>query len=90
MPTRLIIKEDYVSPKEFLEALKLHFDTLKTDQLYLPVVAFTSCDKDKNETVVFNNKKNEIAEILAISSKQETYDKCFSMKTIKRDKTKAN
>ncbi len=90
MVTQLIFKDQYVTPEELLETLKLHFDTLPCDQLYLPIVAFTSCDKDKNETVVYNGKNMKIAEILSVSPKQKTYDKCFSMKTIKRDKSKAN
>ena len=90
MPTRLILKEQYITPDEYLELLTIHFKSLPSDQLYLPVLTFTSCDKDKNETVVFNGKKDEVAQILAISPKQKVYDKCFSMKTIKRDKSKAN
>lgn len=90
MPTRLVLKEEYITPDEYLELLKLHFETLPSDQLYLPILTFTSCDKEKNETVVFNGKKKSVAEILAISPKQKVYDKCFSMKTIKRDIAKAN
>ncbi|MBL4862293.1 MAG: hypothetical protein JKY09_04680 [Crocinitomicaceae bacterium] len=90
MVTQLIFKDQYVTPEELIETLKLHFDSLPCDQLYLPIVAFTSCDKDKNETVVYNGKKKEVAEILSVSFKQKSYDKCFTIKTIKRDKSKAN
>jgi len=90
MPTRIVLKEKYITPDEYLELLKIHFEALPCDQLFIPELIFTSCDKDKNETVVFNRKKEAIAEILAISPTQKTYDKCFSMQTIKRDKSKAN
>lgn len=90
MPTRLIFKKQYVTPEEFIDALELHFKSLPADQLYLPVIEYTSCDKDKNETVVFNGKKNVVATNLRIPPDNRKYDKCFSMKTIKRDKSKAN
>jgi hypothetical protein len=51
MPTRLVLKEQYITPDEYLELLTIHFKSLPSDQLYLPVLTFTSCDKDNNETV---------------------------------------
>ena len=90
MPTRLVLKEQYITPDEYLELLTIHFKSLPSDQLYLPVLTFTSCDKDKNETVVFNGKIGKVTELLVASKHNKIYNKCLKMKTIKRDKSKAN
>lgn len=89
MPTRLITKEQYLTPDEFIELLKNHFEQLPTDKLFMPMVVYTSCDKANRETVIVNTKTKQILDGLQMGGQKE-YADCFRMKTIVRDKSKVN
>lgn len=89
MPTKLFTKEQHVTPEEFIDLLKNHFEQLPTDKLYRPILIYTSCDKDNQETVIFNTRTNHTLAGLQMSGRKK-YADCFRMKTIVRDKQKMN
>lgn len=90
MPTRLITKEKYLTPEELIDLLKNHFEQLPADKLFMPMVAYTSCDNENRETVIFNTKTGKVLDGLQMTKEQDKYANCFCMKTIIRDKSKVN
>lgn len=90
MPTKLFTKEQYLTPDELIDLLRNHFEQLPADKLFMPMVAYTSCDKDNRETVIVNTKTHKITDGLQMTKEQRKYADCFTMKTIIRDKSKVN
>ncbi len=90
MPTKLFTKEQYLTPEEFIDLLKNHFEQLPADKLFMPMVAYTSCDKENRETVIFHKKSNTITHGLRMSKEKRKYADDFCMRTIVRDKSKVN
>jgi hypothetical protein len=56
----------------------------------MPMVAYTSCDKENRETVIVNTKTRKVTNGLQMTKEQYKYADCFCMKTIVRDKSKVN
>ena len=92
MPTKLFIKEQYLTPDEFIDLLRNHFEQLPTEKLFCPVVQFTSCDANNNETILFSKThKKGVANVkLDPFPKPHDYDGDLCLKTIVRDKAKTN
>lgn len=90
MPTRLFIKDEYVTPEEYLKILEWHFKNLPVDYLFMPMTAFIGCDKDKNEMMIANTGKKTLEENIYLNKDCLPYHENFTIKTIKRDKAKAN
>lgn len=90
MPTKLFTKEQYLTPDELIDLLQNHFEQLPADKLFMPMIAYTSCDEEHRETVIFNEKSKQITHGLRMSKEQLKYADSFGMKTIVRDKSKVN
>lgn len=90
MPTKLFTEEKYITPDEFIDFLQNHFDQLPADKLFMPMVAYTSCDSQNRETVIVNTKTRRVLAGICMTLKNKKYGDFLRMKTIVRDKSKAN
>ena len=92
MPTKLVLPNSHVTPEEFIELLRYHFEQVPTEKIYYPTVVFTSCDADNNETVLFSRKNNIPVQNLKLEppAKPHDYDGDLVLKTIIRDKSRVN
>ncbi len=92
MPTKLAMPNEYVTPDEFIELLRHHFEQVPTEKLYYPVVQFTSCDAHNNETVLYSRKHRKGVGSIKLDPlpNPHDYDGDLILKTIVRDKSKAN
>ena len=92
MPTKLHLKNMHVTPEEYLELLRYHFEQVPTELIFNPELNFISCDSEKNETVLFTKKHQTLLRGVMLSPlpRPNNYKGDLMLKTLVRDKSKVN